>query len=87
MEIMEGNGTEIIRDVMRASGMTHAKLANELGYKSASGVTERLSTPRISVERFVGMLSAMGYEVIVRKIGGVPSEEEQEWRVVEQEKR
>ena len=63
----EMGGTEIIRDVMHVEGVTHQALAEMLGYRSPSAVTGRLSTPRISVDKMVEMLSAMGYEVVVRK--------------------
>ena len=84
MAIKEMTGTEAVRDVMKHEMVTHAQLAQELGYRSVSGVTGRLSTPRISADKLVEMLGAMGYEVIVRKReeyahGG---EERTEWRIV-----
>ena len=65
----EMSGTDIIRNVMREEGITHQALAEQLGYRSTSAVTGRLATPRISVDKMVEMLEAMGYEVIVRKHG------------------
>lgn len=76
----ENIATEVIRDVMAEEGLTHLALSQLMGYKSSAGVSERLSTRKLSVDRMVAMLGAMGYEVIVRKAG----EEEggKEWRVV-----
>ena len=59
--------TEIVKDVMKVTGTTQAKLAEKLGYKSVSAVTGRLNTPRLSVNRFAAMLDALGYEVVVRE--------------------
>ena len=75
----EMSGTDIIRNVMHKEGVTHQNLADKLGYRSPSAVTGRLSTPRISVDKMVEMLSAMDYEIIVRKRGNIDG---MEWKVI-----
>ena len=74
--------TGIITNVMKENGITHAKLAEMLGYKAISGVTGRLSSLRISNDKLVEMLNALGYEVVVRKNGVPDGENEVEWRII-----
>lgn len=76
----ENVSNEIVREIMADEGVTQKVLAERLGYSTVSSVTGRLNTKKLSVDRMVAMLGAMGYEVIVRKAG----EEEggKEWRVV-----
>lgn len=67
MEVSEKVATDIIRDVMKESGINQTQLAGKLGYSSPSAIASRLSGTNISIERFVVYLKEMGYEVIVRK--------------------
>lgn len=60
-------GVEVIRDVMSREGIMQKELAEMLGYSNASAITNRLNSTSISMERFVSILSVMGYEVIVRR--------------------
>jgi hypothetical protein len=41
-------------------------LRDKLGYKTISGVSERLKGKSIKVDTFVNFLDALGYEVIVQ---------------------
>lgn len=55
---------EVVKDIMRSRNLTNQTLADKLGYKYASGVSERFrSDMRISV--LLRMLDAMGCELIV----------------------
>ena len=64
------NGIEMVKKVMQEEGVTSPKLAAKLGYNTPSGVTERLRGKQdMRVDTFVRFLSAMGYEVVVRKSG------------------
>lgn len=64
------NGKEMVKEVMKRTGMTSPKLAEKMGYSTPSGVTERLRVSQdMRVDTFAKFLSAMGYEIIVRKIG------------------
>lgn len=64
------NGKDAVRMAMKETGMTSPVLAKQLGYNTPSGVTERLrGSQDMRVDTFAKFLSAMGYEIIVRKIG------------------
>lgn len=76
----ENVSNEIVREIMADEGVTQKVLAERLGYSTVSSVTGRLNTKKLSVDRMVAMLGAMGYEVIVRKAG--EGEGGKEWRVV-----
>lgn len=60
------NAPGIIRDVMNLKGYSNGLLAKKMGYKTPSGVSERIRSSRISLEVFCEMMEAMGCEVIVR---------------------
>jgi antitoxin component HigA of HigAB toxin-antitoxin module len=57
-----------IRAVMSSDGITQANLAERLGYKTQSGVSNALSRENgMRVDVFVKMMNAMGYDVVVRR--------------------
>lgn len=60
--------TDIIRDIMENSNpkITFDVLRDRMGYKTISGVSERLKGKSIKVDTFVKFLDALGYEVIVQ---------------------
>lgn len=59
---------EVITAAMKADGITQINLANKLGYKTQSGVSQALSRKNgVRVDVFVKMMNAMGYDVIVRR--------------------
>ncbi len=60
-------GVEVLRDVMKEEAITQKELSDRLGYSNPSAITNRLNSTSISMERFVSILSVMGYEVVVRK--------------------
>lgn len=58
------NAGEIIRKIIKGSGLTQAKLAMLLGYKGQTSVAERLNKDmRTSV--FAKMCDAIGYEIYI----------------------
>ena len=61
------NGTGIVKAAMADSKTTQNKLTKRLGYKGQGTVSQRINTARMSLDKFAEMLSAMGYEVVVRK--------------------
>lgn len=67
---IELNGNDVIRKIMTDDGVTQAVLAERLGYKGQGTVSQRINTKRMSLERFVSMLNAMGYSVAVGKDDG-----------------
>ncbi len=62
------NEIKIIRDIMENSTpkVTLDVLRDRLGYKTISGVSERLKGKSIKVDTFVKFLDSLGYEVIVQ---------------------
>ena len=62
------NEIEIIQDIMNNSTpkVTMDVLRDRLGYKTVSGVSERLRGKSIKVDTYVKFLDALGYEVIVQ---------------------
>jgi hypothetical protein len=62
------NEIEVIKDIMSTSTpkVTLDVLRDRLGYKTISGVSERLKGKSIKVDTFVNFLDALGYEVIVQ---------------------
>lgn len=55
-EIMDNSTPKVTLDVLR----------DKLGYKTVSGVSERLRGKSIKVDTYVKFLDALGYEVIVQ---------------------
>lgn len=56
---------DVVRQIMKTRNFTTQTLADKLGYKYASGVSERFrSDMRVSV--LLKMLDAMGCELVVR---------------------
>ena len=62
------NEIKIIQAVMENSTpkVTLDVLRDRLGYKSISGVSERLRGKSMKVDTFVKFLDALGYEVVVQ---------------------
>ena len=61
------NAVEIIKDIMSNSTpkVTLDVLRDRLGYKTISGVSERLRG-KIKVETYAKFLDALGYEIIIQ---------------------
>lgn len=55
-EIMENSTPKVTLDVLR----------DRLGYKTVSGVSERLRGKSIKVDNYVRFLDALGYELVVQ---------------------
>jgi hypothetical protein len=57
-----------IREIMDKSSpkITLQTLADNLGYKTTSGVSERLRGKSMKVDTAVSILNALGYEVIIQ---------------------
>lgn len=62
------NEIDVIKHIMANSTpkVTLDVLRDKLGYKTISGVSERLKGKSIKVDTFVNFLDALGYEVIVQ---------------------
>ena len=55
----------VIREVMKLRGFSNKTLAESIGYKTASGVSERLRG-NMRVDVLVKMLDAMNCELVVK---------------------
>lgn len=62
------NEIEIIQKLMEKSTpkVTLDVLRDRMGYKSISGVSERLRGKSMKVDTFVKFMDALGYEVVVQ---------------------
>lgn len=62
------NEIEIIKDIMKQSTpkVTLDVLRDRMGYKTVSGISERLRGKSIKVDTYIQFLDALGYEVIVQ---------------------
>lgn len=68
------NEIEIVKALMKAKGVSGAVLAEKLGYKTPSAVTNRLQSKTMTVEVLVNLLEAMDCELIIKnKVGGKES--------------
>lgn len=62
------NEIKIIRDIMEKSTpkVTLDVLRDKMGYKTVSGVSERLKGKSMKVDTYVKFLESLGYELIVQ---------------------
>lgn len=62
------NEIEIIQEIRENSSpkVTLDVLKDRLGYKTISGVSERLKGKSMKVDTFVNFLDALGYELVVQ---------------------
>lgn len=68
------NEIQIVKALMKAKGVSGAVLADKLGYKTPSAVTNRLQSKTMTVEKLVELLGAMDCELIIKnKVGGKES--------------
>ena len=73
------NEKDIIKEAMKTCGWNQETLAEKLGYKTQSCVSNRLAGKSMRVDTFVKMLSAMGYEVVVKSIS--PKINKNTWKI------
>jgi transcriptional regulator with XRE-family HTH domain len=68
------NEIEIVKALMKAKGVSGAVLAEKLGYKTPSAVTNRLQSKTMTVEVLINLLAAMDCELVIKnKVGGKES--------------
>lgn len=58
--------SEALKQAIKESGTTQARLAKALGYKGQSSIAERIKG-NITVENMLAMMDAIGYEVVIQK--------------------
>lgn len=73
------NEKDIVKEAMKTLGWNHTQLAEAVGYKTQSAVSSRLTGNSMRVDTFVKMLSAMGYEVVVKSTS--PQKNKNQWTI------
>lgn len=73
------NEKDIAKEAMKTLGWNQTKLAEAVGYKTQSAISNRLTGNSMRVDTFVKMLSAMGYEVVVKSTS--PQKNKNQWTI------
>lgn len=61
------NSKQIVGEIMKSKGFTAQALATKLGYKTASGLTERVrGKHEMRVDTLIAILEAMDCELVIR---------------------
>ena len=76
---------EAIKAVFADTGARQKDVAEWIGAKSQSVVSERINQKNISVKALLEILGAVGYEIVVRKAGGDYQDGEYPIRLVDYE--
>lgn len=64
------NEITIVKELMRAKKMSGAVVAEKMGFKTASAVTNRLQSKTMTVEVLINILAAMDCELVIQnKVG------------------
>lgn len=64
------NEIQVVKQLMKAKGMSGAVLADKMGFNTASAVTNRLQSKTMTVEVLIRLLDAMDCELIIKnKVG------------------
>lgn len=68
------NEIEIVKALLAEKKMSHAVLAEKMGMKTPTGVSNRFQGRSMTVEVLVEMLNSMDCELVIRnKVGGKES--------------
>lgn len=73
------NEKEVVTAAMKTLGWNQSQLAEAAGYKTQSAISNRLTGNSMRVDTFVKLLSAMGYEVVVRSTS--PQKNKNQWTI------
>ena len=68
------NGSDIIKEIMKATGTRQTDLAGKVGLTQGA-LSGKINRPRLSLDAFATIMSAMGCEVVVRFKCGEPDGE------------
>lgn len=72
------NGKKTVVEIMKTRGFTYELLAKKLGYKTTSGVSERLRGAQdMRVDTLIKFLEQMDCELIIRST----TKDKLEWKV------
>lgn len=64
------NEIEIVKTLMKAKGFSGAKLADKMGFNTASAVTNRLQGKTMTVEKLIELLAAVDCELVIKNTVG-----------------
>lgn len=73
------NEKDIVKEAIKTLGWNQTQLAEATGYKTQSAISNRLTGNSMRVDTFVKMLSAMGYEVVVKSTS--PQKNKNQWTI------
>lgn len=73
--------SDIMKEIMVSQEITQAKMADDMGFKTQSGISERLRGD-IRIKNLLNMLEYLGCELVVREKG----EDGKEWVIEKLEK-
>ena len=68
--------SSIIYTLLGRAGWSQRQFAKQMGYKTASGISNRLQQDSMGVALFARMLDAFGYEIVVRPRGSTDPADE-----------
>lgn len=60
------NEIEIVKTMMKTKKASGAVLAEKMGFKTASAVTNRLQSKTMTVEKLIDILDALDCELVIR---------------------
>lgn len=60
------NEIEIVKTMMKTKKASGAVLAEKMGFKTASAVTNRLQSRTMTVEKLIDILDALDCELVIR---------------------
>lgn len=60
------NANQTVRHAMSKKGLTQKALADKLGMKNQSGISEKLRSTSMGVESFIKLMNGCGYDIIAR---------------------
>ena len=78
------NEKDIIKLAMKSCGWNQEVLAQKCGYKTQSAISNRINGKSLRVDTFVKILSAMGYEVVIKSTS--PNTNKNQWKIDVSEK-
>ena len=73
------NEKDIVKVAMKTLGWNQTQLAEAVGYKTQSAISNHLTGNSMRVDTFVKMLSAMGYEIVVKSTS--PQKNKSQWTI------
>lgn len=77
--------SEVIKAVMNECGVTQQELADLMGYRSQSAISQITNRKRCSLEKVVSALNKMRCELVVQRNGIVLFEIVTDWEIEKKE--